>query len=71
MATPLNKVLREARLNACLTLGQVTLETDIVPTQLCRLERHSNPGMITFVTVARLAKAYGVSLDEIAKEALE
>ena len=66
----LTAALREARLDACLTLGQVEVETGIRANQLCRLERHGDSKMITFETVARLAKVYRVSLDEIAATAL-
>ena len=57
--------LREARLDAMMTLGQVEMEAGIKKNQLCRLERHSDK--ITFQTVVRLARVYRVSLDEIAE----
>lgn len=59
--------LREARLDAMMTLGQVELETGIKKNQLCRLERHGKTKKITFDLVARLAKVYRVSLDQIAE----
>lgn len=62
----LGEYLRECRLDACLTQGQVKMETGISIPQLSRLERHSHK--ITFQMVMQLAKVYQISLDEIAKE---
>jgi transcriptional regulator with XRE-family HTH domain len=61
----LGERLREARLDAMMTLGQVEMETGIRTNQLCRLERHGKK--IAFETVARLARVYRVSLDELAE----
>lgn len=69
MATPLNKVLREARLDACMSLRDVEKKTGVHISHLSRIERVSKN--TAFVTVAKLARLYGVSLDEITKETLE
>lgn len=63
----LGQILREARLDAMMTLGQVSLETGIRQNQLSRLELHGCCKMITFETVRKLARLYKVDLNEIAE----
>lgn len=63
----LGQILREARLDALMSLYQVELETGIKKTQLCRLELHGCCNMITFETVRKLARLYKVDLNDIAE----
>lgn len=69
--TKIGNVLREARLDACMSLHDVQKTIGMASNQLSRLELRGNLKYVAFTTVAKLARLYRVSLDELASEILQ
>jgi len=65
---PLARILRERRAELGLTLRQVTALSGVDNAYISELE-NGNALRPSFPTMARLARVYGLSLDDIAREA--
>lgn len=61
---PLGSLIREARENKGWTQSRLAMESGVEYTQISRIEAGKIPGT-SFDNIRRLARALGVSLDEI------